>query len=70
VRATANCFLSWHLVAPLLELVAAQRAQEEMDGAPIFVWNWNNLFMIRHRFLKNKPRAPQTTIFMSLLQSA
>ena len=45
VRATANCFLSWHLVAPLLELVAAQRAQEEMDGAPIFVWNWNNLFL-------------------------
>ena len=45
VRATANCFLSWHMAAPLLELVAAQRAQEEKDGAPIFVWN--NLFMIR-----------------------
>jgi len=71
VRATANCFLSWHLVAPLLELVAAQRAQEEMDGAPIFVWNWNNLFMLHDPPGKsNKPRAPQTTIFLSLLQSA
>jgi tetratricopeptide (TPR) repeat protein len=45
VRATANCFLSWHMAAPLLELVAAQRAQEEKDDTPIFVWN--NLFMIR-----------------------
>jgi len=45
VRATANCFLSWHLAAPLLELLAAQRAQEQKDGAPIFVWN--NLFRIR-----------------------
>jgi tetratricopeptide (TPR) repeat protein len=45
VRATANCFLSWHMAAPLLELVAAQRAQQEKDGAPIYIWN--NLFMIR-----------------------
>ena len=43
--ATANCFLSWHMAAPLLSLLEAQRAQEEKDGAPVFVWN--NLFCIR-----------------------
>jgi tetratricopeptide (TPR) repeat protein len=45
VRAKANCFLSWHMAAKLLELLEAQRTQQEKDGAPIFVWN--NLFMIR-----------------------
>jgi hypothetical protein len=32
-RATANCFLSWHMAAPLLELLEAQRAKQAKDGA-------------------------------------
>ena len=45
VRTPANCFLSWHMAAKLLELLEAQRAQQKKDGAPLFVWN--NLLCVR-----------------------
>jgi tetratricopeptide (TPR) repeat protein len=53
-RQPANCFLSWHMAAPLLKLLEAQRAQEEKDDGdePIFIWN--NLFVLR------QVRAPGT----------